>query len=420
LTSTRLKTSLTGAIGNVLEWYDFAVFGFVAPFMSKQFFPASDKTSALIQTFGVFAAGYLARPIGGVLFGQIGDRLGRKRALQLSVALMAIPTSLITILPTHEQVGLLAPILLIALRLLQGLSVGGELIGSSTYLVEVGEVNRRASSGSWSFFGAVLGNLLGSGVAALIHHLLSDAQIDAWGWRIPFLGGLAIGVVGWQMRSGLAETAEFIELQRSGKTERRPAIQSLTETPLRVLQVAGIVLFFGAAFYTLFIWMPTYLMNFVKPPINDALLLNTLAITLMLVLMLPAGRLADRIGYKAVIALSILGLALTIYPLFRWIDSGSRAAVILAMGVFAVLLSGSQAAVPVAMAELFPPRLRYSGTAIGYNLALALFGGTAPLVATWLIAKTGDLAAPAWYLTVLAIVSLLFVLTIRPHPEGRK
>jgi MHS family proline/betaine transporter-like MFS transporter len=420
LTSTRLKTSLTGAIGNVLEWYDFAVFGFVAPFMSKQFFPASDKTSALIQTFGVFAAGYLARPIGGVLFGQIGDRLGRKRALQLSVALMAIPTSLITILPTHEQVGLLAPILLIALRLLQGLSVGGELIGSSTYLVEVGEVNRRASSGSWSFFGAVLGNLLGSGVAALIHHLLSDAQIDAWGWRIPFLGGLAIGVVGWQMRSGLAETAEFIELQRSGKTERRPAIQSLTETPLRVLQVAGIVLFFGAAFYTLFIWMPTYLMNFVKPPINDALLLNTLAITLMLVLMLPAGRLADRIGYKAVIALSILGLALTIYPLFRWIDSGSRAAVIVAMGVFAVLLSGSQAAVPVAMAELFPPRLRYSGTAIGYNLALALFGGTAPLVATWLIAKTGDLAAPAWYLTVLAIVSLLFVLTIRPHPEGRK
>jgi MHS family proline/betaine transporter-like MFS transporter len=298
--------------------------------------------------------------------------------------------------------------------------VGGELIGSSTYLVEVGEVNRRASSGSWSFFGAVLGNLLGSGVAALIHHLLSDAQIDAWGWRVPFLGGLAIGVVGWQMRSGLAETAEFIELQRSGKTERRPAIQSLTETPLRVLQVAGIVLFFGAAFYTLFIWMPTYLMNFVKPPINDALLLNTLAITLMLVLMLPAGRLADRIGYKAVIALSILGLALTIYPLFRWIDSGSRAAVILAMGVFAVLLSGSQAAVPVAMAELFPPRLRYSGTAIGYNLALALFGGTAPLVATWLIAKTGDLAAPAWYLTVLAIVSLLFVLTIRPHPEGRK
>ena len=143
LLTTRLKTSLTGAIGNVLEWYDFAVFGFVAPFLSSQFFPASDKTSALIKTFGVFAVGYLARPLGGVLFGQIGDRFGRKRALQLSVAMMAIPTSLITVLPTHNQVGLLAPILLVLLRLAQGLSVGGELIGSSTYLVEIAEPQRR-------------------------------------------------------------------------------------------------------------------------------------------------------------------------------------------------------------------------------------------------------------------------------------
>ncbi len=415
---SRTKQCLTGAIGNVLEWYDFAVFGFVAPFMSDQFFPASDKTSALIKTFGVFAAGYLARPIGGVLFGQMGDRLGRKRALQLSVALMAIPTSLITILPTHRQVGLLAPILLVVLRLLQGLSVGGELIGSSTYLVEIGAANRRASSGSWSFFGAVLGNLLGSAAALLVQHLLTDEQINAWGWRVPFLGGLVIGVVGWHMRRGLTETAEFVQLQRDGKTERRPVVQALRETPLQVAQVVGIVSAFGAAFYTLFVWMPTYLMSFVKPPIDDALLINTLAIALMLVLMLPAGRLADRIGYKTVIAASILGLAIVVYPLFHWIDTGSRTAVIVAMGVFAFLLSGPQAAVPVAMAELFPPRLRYSGTAIGYNLALALFGGTAPLVATWLIARTGNLAAPAWYLTILSAMSLLCVLAIRPHPEG--
>ena len=322
--STRWKTSFTGAIGNVLEWYDFAVFGFVAPLMSDQFFPASDKTSALVNTFGVFAAGYLARPIGGVLFGQIGDRLGRKRALQLSVALMAIPTSLITILPTHHQVGLLAPVLLVVLRLMQGLSVGGELIGSSTYLVEIGETNRRASSGSWSFFGAVLGILLGSAAASLVHHLLTDAQISAWGWRVPFLGGLLIGVVGWMMRRGLTETMAFVELQREGKIERQPVIQALKETPLQVVRAAGIVSAFGAAFYTLFVWMPTYLMNFVKPPIDDAFLINTLAIGLLLVLMPPAGRLADRIGYKAVIALSMLGLALAVYPLFRWIDGGSR------------------------------------------------------------------------------------------------
>ena len=194
--------------------------------MSDQFFPASDKTSALIKTFGVFAAGYLARPIGGVLFGQMGDRLGRKRALQLSVALMAIPTSLITILPTHRQVGLLAPILLVVLRLLQGLSVGGELIGSSTYLVEIGAANRRASSGSWSFFGAVLGNLLGSAAALLVQHLLTDEQINAWGWLVPFLGSLVIGVVGWHMRWARRDPPSSSNYQHDGKTERRPVVQA--------------------------------------------------------------------------------------------------------------------------------------------------------------------------------------------------
>ena len=208
-------------------------------------------------------------------------------------------------------------------------------------------------------------------MATLVVHLLSDAQINAWGWRLPFLGGILIGVVGWQMRSSLTETAEFVELQHSGKTERRPVIQALKETPFQVTQVTGIVLAFSIAFYTLFIWMPTYLRTFVKPPIPDALLLNTLAIALILVLMLPAGRLADVIGYKTVLVASTLGLGLTIYPMFRWIDTGSRAAVIVAIGLFAVLLSGPEAATPVAMAELFPPRLRPSGTAMGYNLARA-------------------------------------------------
>ncbi|QEG33965.1 MFS transporter [Bythopirellula goksoeyrii] len=419
MSSTRWGPKLTGAVGNVLEWYDFAVFGFVAPLMSSQFFPASDKTSALIKTFGVFAAGYLARPIGGVLFGQIGDRLGRKRALQLSVAMMAIPTSLMTILPTHEQVGLLAPILLVVLRLAQGLSVGGEFIGSSTYLVEVAPEGRRASSGSWTMFGAVLGLLLGSAVATLAHHLLTPAQISTWGWRLPFLGGLLIGIIGWQMRHGLHETAEFVEMQRTGNIEKQPVVKALKEAPLQVIQVAGIALLLGVGIYTLFVWMPTYLTNFVKPPIANALLINTLAMAFMLVLMPLAGRLGDLIGYKTVLVASSLGIGLTAYPLFRWMDSGSVVAVSVAMGVFAVFMAGLQATLAVAMAELFPPRLRFSGTAIGYNLTLALFGGTAPLFATWLIAKTGDLTSPAWYLTVVAIVSLLFTLSIQTHQEKK-
>lgn len=416
--SNRLKTSLTGAVGNVLEWYDFAVFGFLAPFMSGQFFPASDKDSALIQTFGVFAAGYLARPIGGVVFGQIGDRLGRKRALQLSVAMMAIPTSLITVLPTHAQVGLLAPLLLVTLRLAQGLSVGGEFIGSSTYLVEVASAGRRTSSGSWTMFGAVLGMLLGSAAATLAKHLMTEEQINSWGWRLPFLGGLVIGIVGWRMRRGLEEPAVFLQMQREGKTAKRPVIQALQETPGRVVQVAGISLTLGVGVYTLFVWMPTYLTTFVKPPVANALLINTIAMALMLVLMPLAGRLGDRIGYKAVLAGGSLGVALTAFVLFRWMDAGTVLAVWVSMGIFAVLMAGLQATLAAAMADLFPPRLRFSGTAIGYNLTLAIFGGTAPLVATWLITRTGDLTAPAWYLTIVALVSLIVTLTLQPHPES--
>ena len=405
---------MSGAVGNVLEWYDFAVFGFVAPLISSQFFPTSDRDSALIKTFGVFAAGYLARPIGGVLFGQIGDRLGRKRALQLSVAAMAIPTSLITVIPTHAQIGLLAPVLLVLLRLAQGLSVGGELIGSSTYLVEVAAPNRRTSSGSWSMFGAVLGMLLGSGVAALIPYLLSDAQVAEWGWRLPFLGGLMIGIVGWTMRRGLDESPEFCKIKSDGQTERQPAIQVLKESPKNVAQAAGIALTLGTSIYTLFVWMPTYLTTFVKPPISDAMMINTVAMSFMLVLLPCAARLGDLIGYKPVLVLSTLGIGLSVYPLFLWIDSGSFVAVIVGMGIFAIFMSGLQATLSVAMADLFPPRLRFSGTAIGYNLTLSIFGGTAPMFATWLITTTGSLTAPAWYLMIVAAISLGFVITIQP------
>ncbi len=410
----RTHRSASGTIGNVLEWYDFAVFGYMAPLMSGQFFPDSDKNSALLKTFGVFAVGYFARPLGGMLFGQIGDRRGRKRALQFSVATMAIPTSLIMVLPTYAQVGLLSPFLLIVLRLAQGISAGGEFIGSSTYLVEVAPPGRRTSSGSWTFLGVMLGMLCGSAIAGLVPHLLTQEQIDAWGWRTPFSGGLLIGVIGWRMRREMDETADFVEMQRAGETQRWPVLQALRETPLQVVQVVGISLLFGVGAYTFFIWMPTYLTRFVKPPVSNALLINSAAMALVLLLTPLAGRVGDRLGYRKVLAAGTLGTALAVYPLFRWIDGGSPASVVVSMTVFALLISTVQGTLAVAMAERFPPRLRYSGTAGGYNLMFALFGGTTPLVATWLITKTGDLTAPAWYVTFAALVSLMCTLSIQP------
>ena len=413
------RTSLAGSIGNLLEWYDFAVFGYFAPFIGAQFFPAADAVAGLINTFGVFAAGYLVRPIGGVLFGPIGDRLGRARALQLSILVMAVPTTLISFLPTHAQAGILAPALLVILRLAQGLSVGGEYIGSCCYLVEAAPADRRGLFGSWAPLGTVAGMLLGSAVATLMHGLLSPEQLRTWGWRLPFLGGVLIGVVGWRMRRGVQETPEFARLRGAGRIEDRPVLQALREMPLRVLQVAGLVLLFGTAAYTLFVWMPTYLTQFVTPPVPHALLINTLCMVILIATMPVAGLLADRFGYKVVLATATLMTGVLVYPLFVWIDSGTGIAAIVALTLFALTNGCIQGATPVAMADMFPPRLRFSGMALGFNLTLALFGGTAPLVATWLIATTGRLTAPAWYLVVIAAVTFIVTLTVQPHPENR-
>jgi MHS family proline/betaine transporter-like MFS transporter len=414
-----LRTSLAGGVGNLLEWYDFAVFGYLAPFISAKFFPADDAVSGLINTFGVFAAGYLARPIGGVFFGQLGDRFGRKRALQLSIFLMAVPTTLIAFLPTHAEVGVLAPVLLTILRLAQGISVGGEFIGSCCYLVEVAPVGRRGFFGSWSTFGTIGGMLLGSAVATVLQAFLSTDQIHAWGWRLPFLGGLLVGIVGWQMRRGTQETPEFDRLRSAERIEQHPALQALREMPIRVLQVAGIVLLFGVAIYTLFVWMPTYLTHFVNPPVPHALLINTLCMVLLIATMPVAGLLADRFGYKRILTLGALATGIVVYPLFRWIDSGTTTATAVALTIFALIHGAIQGAMPVAMVELFPARLRYSAMAIGYNITLALFGGTAPLVATWLIKTTGNLAAPAWYLVAIAAITFIVTLSMRPHHESQ-
>ena len=414
-----LRTSLAGSVGNLLEWYDFAVFGYFAPFISTQFFPADDQVAGLINTFGVFAAGYLMRPIGGVLFGQIGDRLGRARALRLSVFVMAVPTTLIAFLPTHAQIGVLAPALLVVLRLAQGLSVGGEFIGSCCYLVEAAPADRRGLFGSWSVFGTVGGMLLGSAVATLMHGLLSpgaDARV-----------GLATAVPRWcsrrhrrlvdaAWRAGDAGVRSI-----AGRRAHRSAPRSsgAARDAVRVLQVAGMVLLFGAGIYTLFVWMPTYLTHFVKPPVPHALLINTLCMVILIAGMPVAGLLADRFGYKSVLLAATFVTGVLVYPLFLWIDSGTVIATSVALTIFALTNAGIQGAMPVAMADMFPARLRFSAMAIGYNITLALVGGTAPLVATWLIKTTGQLAAPAWYLVVIAAVTFIVTLTVQPHPENR-
>jgi MHS family proline/betaine transporter-like MFS transporter len=255
--------------------------------------------------------------------------------------------------------------------------------------------------------------LAGSAVAAALHMTLSDTEIAAWGWRLPFLGGLVLGLAGWQLRRHLVESPAFQEIVSRDKTVSHPALRAIRQMPLQVFQVGVMVILLGVAIYTLFIWMPTYLTHIVHPPVAHALQINTLAMILLIAMMPLAGAVSDRIGYKSVLVTVLIATAVAVYPLFTWVDTGALVAVVTAQIVFAIINGFLQGPTPIAMAAQFPVEIRYSAMAVGYNVALAIFGGTAPLIATWLIKETGNLAAPAWYIAAMAIVSCVATLSLK-------
>lgn len=401
------KNTLSGIVGNVLEWYDFALFGYFTPLFGELFFPSSNKLVSLLSAFGVFAGAYFMRPFGGMVFGYIGDRFGRKKALQISVMMMAVPTSLIGLLPTHAQIGGAAAVLLVLLRLVQGLSVGGELVASISYLTEIAPAHRRGFIGSWVQSSSICGVMFGSLVAMFAHNSLSPSDLQAWGWRLPFMAGLAIGGVALWMRQGLEETPVFEKIRNTGNIAQNPVKNVIVTMPGRIFHVAALVMLSGGGFYILFVWWPTLLSGLVDPPIRDALRANTLSMFVLMLLVPIGGWLSDIYGRVPVLVASSLGLAIAAHPLFVMVGQGTFAAALTAQLVFVVFMAGFTGPIPATLFEMFPSRTRFSGIALGYNISLCAFGGTAPLVCTWIISRTGDISAPALYLSFLAIVSLL-------------
>ncbi|MBW1786380.1 MAG: MFS transporter [Deltaproteobacteria bacterium] len=413
------RNTVGGVVGNILEWYDFAVFGYFAPVIGAQFFPSEDKFASMISAFGVFAAGYMMRPLGGIVFGTIGDRLGRKKALQLSVAMMALPTILLGFLPTYATVGVAASALLVLLRLVQGISVGGELVGSISFISEIAPANRRGLYGSWTLFSAIGGVMLGSLAATLIHAVLDDNTIHDWGWRIPFLAGFLVAGFGIWMRKGMVETPDFEQHREAGEVEKNPVVQALKNHLGKIMHVMALVVVLGGGFYMLFVWWPTYLTKIIPAPVPHALTVNTISMLALMIMIPLMGLLSDIRGRKTVLLVALGGLALFSYPLFVFSDHGTFAGALVCQLIFAVFLAGVQGPIPAVMVEMFPTMTRFSGIAMGYNISMAVFGGTAPLISTWIIQETGhNVASPAYYLIFMSLVSFAAAMFI--HGKGKQ
>ena len=409
-----IRRAVAGAsIGNAVEWFDFAIYGFLATFIAGQFFPAGDETAALLNTFAIFAAAFFMRPLGGFVFGPLGDRIGRQRVLALVILLMSAATLGIGLLPTYGAIGVLAPLLLLVLRCLQGFSAGGEYGGGAVYLAEFATDERRGVTVTFMVWSGVLGFLLGSITVTLLQAVLSTAAMESYGWRIPFLIAGPLGLVGLYIRLRLSDTPQFAELSKSDQTAESPLREAVSTAWRSILQVIGLMIVFNIGYYVVFAFLPSYFINTLQFSATDAFLSITLACLVALVLILPLAMLSDRIGRRPLLIGGAVAFAVLGYPLFLLLNTGSLAAAIAAHCVLAAIESVYVSTAVSAAVELFATRVRFSGFSIGYNVCVAVFGGTTPYIVTWLTATTGDAIAPAYYLVIAAMVSLGVVLTLR-------
>ncbi|OUO89871.1 MFS transporter [Gordonibacter sp. An230] len=393
------KTSLaravfSGSLGNMLEWFDYGLYGYFATIISRDFFVSDDPIVGLLLSFLVFGTGFLVRPIGGILIGMYADKHGRIKALTLTILCMGVCTLCMGLLPTYSQVGIVAPILLTVLRLLQGLATGGEFGSSLTFIAEYGTPNNRAFLVSWQPFSVGCGLLLGSAAGLLVTTILPEAALYDWGWRVPFACGILIAVYGVHMRKNVPDSPEFLKMkeQEGGTDEPHAPVKDLfLRYKKPIVTVVGLLVGSSATYYLLITYMPTYISEFMDTSLSSAFVVNTSVIAIYLLLCPVMGMLIDRIGRRKCLIVGCLGFLLLSYPVFSVLVQQTNAAIMIALlGILIVFQTILAVAIAVVSAEVFPTKLRNSGVGFSYNLAAAIFGGLAPLAATALIAATGD------------------------------
>lgn len=395
---------LAGAIGNTLEWYDFTIYAFFVPIIAKQFFDNNDPFISLLETFAIFAIGFLVRPLGAILFGYIGDHAGRKKVLVISMVMMSLPTFIIGLIPNYQQIGVYAPLALILLRLLQGLAVSGELTTATVFLIEHANPKRRGLAGSLAMSGALSGMVLSSIFASAVSSLLTDVQLESWGWRIPFLLGGLVGIIGIIIRLKSIDPSLFVEQEK----EHISVLQHMKSLNFKIIFIAIILTSMVAnGNYFIVGYFNTFLSQTLHHPLRPVMIINTLAIILQMSLTVFMGYISDFVGRKKVLAVGICGMILFVYPLFWLMSQESLTYVLLGEFGFAVLASTFSGVIPTKLAEMFDTHHRNTGISVSYNVALALFGGTAPLIAISLVASTHNIFAPAWYIIVCAIAAFI-------------
>jgi MHS family proline/betaine transporter-like MFS transporter len=409
------RNIVAGAIGSVLEWYDFAIYGYLAPILGKLFFPASDPVASLLAAFGVFAIGFMARPVGGVIFGYIGDKLGRKPALTISVVAMGASTFAIGIMPTDAQIGASAALCLVLLRIIAGLSVGGEFTGAIILLGEHAPQPRRAYYSVWPEVGCLIGFLLGSGIGAAASTLLGGERMLAWGWRVPFLLGGVIAVWGIVFRSQMTESPELSAARR--KAPGAAPLAALIVHWRIIVRFVGLLLLNGVGFYTMYIYAASYLTEHIHVGTARALDINTGGLIVMLALVVPAALVSDRIGRKPLMYVATIGTFMLALPLWWLMHQHDSLLIFSGQAGFGALFIIGFASVPPLMSELLPPEIRCTSIGVAYNVSIGLFGGTSPLIVTYLVARTADDYMPAFYVMASALLSFIALLGL-PETAG--
>jgi MHS family proline/betaine transporter-like MFS transporter len=415
---TMRRAVAAAAIGNVTEWYDFGVYAYLVPVITRVFFSGLPKSVAVIVAFAVFAVSFVVRPLGGFIFGPLGDRIGRTKVLSITVIMMAAGTTVLGLLPSYASVGVAAPLLVVLVRVVQGLSTGGEYGGAMTFIAEYSADRRRGFFGSWLEFGTLTGYVLGATLSTLLVAVLPDQQMIGWGWRLPFLLALPLGIAGLYLRLRLEETPAFEKLLSSSEGHQglgaREALRLVFARHWRTMLLAGgIVVAWNVTNYVLTSYIPTYLTSTLREHgergISQAASdLSQIAVLLILIVVITfLGRLSDRWGRRRVlltgsVALAVLGLPCVL--LLRVGNFGATFTGLLVMGLMLICFS---ATAPSALPAMFPTEIRYSGLSVTFNIFVSAFGGTTATVISTLVATTGDLNWPGYYLVAAGLVGVV-------------